>query len=104
MKDAQIYVNFGSEMRKCAYNHFFEAKKSIIGAYKSNGKVIIDTVLADFRAQPFLELIFDPDDFSLESVDNKVMEIVLKMCWNNKVRAAELLKVNRSKFYRRKLR
>ncbi len=51
-----------------------------------------------------IELIFDPDDFSLESVDNKVMEIVLKMCGNNKVRAAELLKVNRSKFYRRKLR
>ncbi len=49
-----------------------------------------------------IHLSLSPSDFSLEEATKRILEIVLQKCGNNKTRAAELLKVDRKLFYRRK--
>ncbi len=48
-----------------------------------------------------LEFKFSRDEFSLDAVVDKTMEAILKQCGDNLTRAAELLKVDRKRFYRR---
>ncbi|NOY64311.1 MAG: sigma-54-dependent Fis family transcriptional regulator [Nitrospirae bacterium] len=42
------------------------------------------------------------NEFTLDSVIDKTLQIALRICNNNKTRAAELLRVDRKMFYRRK--
>jgi len=49
-----------------------------------------------------IHLSLSQSEFSLGEATNRILEIVLKKCGNNKTRAAEILKVDRKFFYRRK--
>ncbi|MBJ6749128.1 sigma-54-dependent transcriptional regulator [Geomonas anaerohicana] len=49
-----------------------------------------------------LQLTLKPGDFSLEAVINRVLEITLARCNNNKSLAAQILKTDRRIFYRSK--
>jgi DNA-binding NtrC family response regulator len=49
-----------------------------------------------------LDISMPAGEFSLAAAVNRIMEITLKKCNDNKSRAAELLKVDRKLFYRRK--
>ena len=48
------------------------------------------------------ELVFNRDAFSLEAAVSQLSDMVLEKCGNNKSQAAELLKVDRKHFYRKK--
>ena len=48
------------------------------------------------------ELFFDRDAFSLEAAVTQLSAMVLEKCGNNKSRAADVLKVDRKHFYRRR--
>jgi DNA-binding NtrC family response regulator len=49
-----------------------------------------------------LNITLNSDTFSLDAVIDHTLKAILKRCNNNKVHAAELLKVDRKMFYRRK--
>ena len=49
-----------------------------------------------------LYLTLDPEEFSLDAVINKVLEVTLARCNNNKSLAAQMLKTDRRIFYRAK--
>lgn len=57
--------------------------------FESNGDIQID-------------LRFSHSDFSLDAAVDQILQTILEKCNNNKAKAAEILKVNRKIFYRRK--
>jgi DNA-binding NtrC family response regulator len=60
------------------------------------------TSIAESSDEIRLSMTFDRHRFSLDAVVDRVLEIFLDKCGNNKARAAKLLGVNRKMFYRRK--
>lgn len=48
-----------------------------------------------------LEFKFSRDDFSLDAVIDRTLDVIVKKCGDNLTRAAELLKIDRKRFYRR---
>ncbi|MBF8278312.1 MAG: sigma-54-dependent Fis family transcriptional regulator [Candidatus Brocadiaceae bacterium] len=48
-----------------------------------------------------LSITLDTDGFSLDAVIDRILELILERCGNNKTLAAEFLKVDRKMFYRR---
>ncbi|MCP4344282.1 MAG: sigma-54-dependent Fis family transcriptional regulator [Desulfobacterales bacterium] len=90
----RAFILTDDDMIRQRHLHFNTGRKenffpALDGKKQEDGKICI-------------ELAFEADDFSLEAVNNEVLDIALKICRNNKARAAELLKVSRNKFYRRK--
>lgn len=49
-----------------------------------------------------IQITLPPKDVSLDNIVSQALQLSLEMCGNNKSRAADLLKVDRGMFYRRK--
>lgn len=58
--------------------------------------------IANSEGKIRLEIELAPEEFSMNSVINRTLQIVLEKCNHNKVKAAEMLRINRNMFYRRK--
>ena len=69
-----------------------------IGISRADRAIIPD--LGDDKIR--LEIALDKDDFSLEAAIRQISSEILERCGNNKSQAAEMLKVDRKHFYRRK--
>lgn len=60
----------------------------------------IQQPLLEERDRVHINIALDPHDVSLDAVIDRVLQIALERCGNNKSLAAEFLKVNRKMFYR----
>ncbi|MCP4111767.1 MAG: sigma-54-dependent Fis family transcriptional regulator [Desulfobacteraceae bacterium] len=85
-----IIVNNGELIRPTHLNFKKKIERTGSNSPEENGRININ-------------MSFDTGEFSLDAAVNRILQTALKKCDNNKVRAAELLKVGRNIFYRRKL-
>lgn len=59
--------------------------------------------IADKDGKIHIDMAIPLEDFSLNSVINRTLTLILNKCKNNKVHAADMLRINRNMFYRRPL-